>query len=353
MIDLWYASTDVSGEGGGRRPRLRFGDPGIAQDVVNVLGSVRRPRGLDSLCYSLGGGRRTPLPTGPSAFRLHRPGDFNIELPVSQLRAGENELMFFEVDRRGGELRSSAVIDYTGSQAWPIPYRAQLADSNRPIGSLVQVVDGRWLCTRDGIRPAVPAYDRVVAVGDRTWRNVDLVVTFRVADVARGRRVYGFPCYGRGIGFGSGWRGHTDWHDIYPRRGYLPAANLLWLMCDGNGTEPFYLQSCAEATPLARLSQQDVPFSLGAWYRARLRFESQAPSSSSPGRATLERPNRHRAKLWRARDPEPADWQLDAAGNPDEFDSGSFVIVAHNTVPVISEIAVEATRTAGASPPAS
>lgn len=353
MIDLWHAVRTESGEASDRRPRLRFGEPGIAQDVVNVLGRVHRPARLSSLSYSLNDGPRTPVPVGPSAFRLHRPGDFNIELPVGQLKSGENTLSLFEVSRRGVERITKAVIEYTGSTAWPLPYHAELGhliagggdQRAAAITTAVQVIDGRWKATAEGIRPVFPAYDRVIAIGDTTWRNVDITMRFRIADVARGTGVYGFPCYGRGIGIGSGWRGHTDWHDIYPRRGYLPAANLLWLMCNGDGTEPFYLQSCAEATPLARLDQQDMPFSLGAWYQARLRFETQASSSSSELR------NRHRAKLWPADDPEPEQWQLDAPGNPGEFDSGSFVIVAHNTVPVIGEVI--ATRIAGASRPAS
>jgi hypothetical protein len=340
VIRLWYGRSQ------------HFCTHGCAQDVVNILGRARSVFGTDSLSYRLTGSpgesgaasghpsgvARIPLPVGPTAFRLHRRCEFNIELPVDRLAPGSNHLELYHVNRLGRERTTSVEIVHGGQMTWPLPYAAALSApacgpqfNGHPSAGLtdaVQVVDGEWLQGPDGIQPARPAYDRVVAVGDRGWSNVELAVTVQMAGWARGRRVSGYPSGGRGFGIGAGWRGHSDWHDIQPRRGYLPAGGLLWLSFTGGGSERFYVQSCAENHPLERLAETQVTFRRGCDYRIRFQF------LSAKGQGL----NRYRAKIWDLTETEPPAWQLDAAGLPGEHSRGSFVLVAHHTIPVLRNL---------------
>ena len=116
MIRLWMDTEQT------------VGAPAPAQDVVNVLGRARALSGIDSISYRFNGGPRMPLPLGPTAFRLHRRGDFNIEIPVAEFRRGENTLELLAVSRLGREETVSANLRYPGETRWPLPYAHSLQD---------------------------------------------------------------------------------------------------------------------------------------------------------------------------------------------------------------------------------
>jgi hypothetical protein len=347
VIDIWYPAEGMEDVTDGQSVRLTFGEPGVAQDVFNVLGRVRSPRRCASLSYILNGGARVPVPLGPTAFRLNAAGDFNIELPVDVLRVGENVLQLYTVDRGGRERSARVLVSFRGMRQWPLPYRVVFGEAS-PICSSVQVVDGLWTTGRGGVRPATPAYDRTIAIGSTSWQNVELFVRFRIVGLSPRRTAFPFPSGGRGFGIGTGWRGHSDWHDIYPRRGYLPAGGLLWLTCHGTGREQFYMQSCAEVTPLERLQEIDLPFQRGEWYCIRLRVERESAGPAARGERASPTAgptglNRYRARLWPERVAEPREWNLDTLGNNGENAAGAFLLVAHHCVPEISELRADPT----------
>ena len=140
-IDVWYG------------PRQRCGRLGIPQRWINVLGTVSVPEGLESLTYRLNGGKPKALNVGPDGLRLRAPGDFNAEIPVTELRTGQNEVLLTAVDRCGQQTTCLVTVGYTTGQRWPLPYDVDW-QSVDAISDAVQIVDGRWRLTPAGIRPA-------------------------------------------------------------------------------------------------------------------------------------------------------------------------------------------------------
>ena len=78
-IDLWYGDEQ------------HFGQHGLPQKYINILGRASSPAGISSVRWGLRGEMR-PLSLGPTAFRLRSLSDFNIEIDAEQLEEGENEL---------------------------------------------------------------------------------------------------------------------------------------------------------------------------------------------------------------------------------------------------------------------
>ena len=58
IIDVWYGTEQ------------QFGQVGIPQQWVNILGNVTDPDGIDTLTYSLNGGSESALSIGPDTCRL-------------------------------------------------------------------------------------------------------------------------------------------------------------------------------------------------------------------------------------------------------------------------------------------
>ncbi|GAB4246047.1 MAG: hypothetical protein Kow0049_35870 [Stanieria sp.] len=73
QIDLWYGNNQ------------KFGNLGIPQTWVNILGNVFDPDGISSLTYSLNGNSIVPLSIGSDGRRLDNTGDFNVDLAFNAL----------------------------------------------------------------------------------------------------------------------------------------------------------------------------------------------------------------------------------------------------------------------------
>ena len=94
IIDIWYGEEQPAGE------NLQvFGQPGVPQRWVNILGNVSGPEEVASLTYSLNGGPELPLSVGPDQRRLDRTGDFNVEIDYADLLDGTpNQLIITAID---------------------------------------------------------------------------------------------------------------------------------------------------------------------------------------------------------------------------------------------------------------
>jgi hypothetical protein len=208
-IDIWYGDEQ------------RFGHLGNPQRWVNVLGTVSGGDELESLTCSLNDTPPALLNTGPDGLRLRGEGDFNAEIPITQLRAGRNTVRLTAVTCDGREASRSVDLEYTPGRTWPLPYEVDWTRA-ASIGEAVQIVEGRWTLTPEGIRPLNPAYDRLVAVGDVNWTDYRLTVH---------ATVHGFIDGERGLAGGFGllfrWTGHyPDEHQ--PHREWRPSGAIGW-----------------------------------------------------------------------------------------------------------------------------
>jgi len=146
QIDLWYGNYQ------------RFGDIGVPQKWINILGNVHDPSGIASLSYSLNGDSAQPLSTGPDGFRLQSSGDFNVEINVNDLISGDNPVLIRATDYAGNTRDEEVIVNYSSNNIWPKTYSIEWNDVTN-IQDPVQVVDGLWIKEPNSIRPSIIGYD--------------------------------------------------------------------------------------------------------------------------------------------------------------------------------------------------
>ena len=131
VIDVWYGS-----------PQL-FGQLGVPQQWVNILGNVTDPDGIATLTYALNGGTDSTLSTGPDSRRLADEGDFNVEIDHTDLVDGPNSVVIKATDNLGFTTTETVTVNYTSGNAWPLPYSVDW-DTVIDVQDVAQIVDGKW-----------------------------------------------------------------------------------------------------------------------------------------------------------------------------------------------------------------
>jgi RTX calcium-binding nonapeptide repeat (4 copies) len=313
-IDVWYGDHQ------------QFGDPGEAQRWVNILGNVSTT-GLTSLTYTLNGGPEQPLRVGPNGSRLEALGDFNVEIDYNQLNPTPvDDLVRIRAAYAGGQsFTHDVTVGYEGGEQWPTDYSidwAQVTD----LQEVVQVVDGLWTFDADGARPALPGYDRVLALGDLTWDSYEAALTIAVHDLS----VPNAPP-GAAIWLGMQWGGHTDNpFGGQPHGGYIPGATF---MLKGDvvilrASEFFPNEVNPRVGQGLRLAEGEV-------YNVLVRNERVAADTDlSDG---LDRT--YGIKVWGIHQPEPAAFAIQHTMF-DQEPFGSFYLNAHYTDVTFGDVAI-------------
>lgn len=308
-INIWRGTTQ------------RFGDLGVPQRCVNLLGTVSDPDGLESLTYSLNGAQARNLSIGPDTRRLARPGDFNAELDVTSLVTGINTVVLTAQDQLGDFSTTTVSIQFGNNSPWPLPYSIDWS-SVANLQDVVQEVDGEWGFSAAGARPLHMDYDRILAIGDMGWTEYEVTVpiTIHATDPAS----FFYPnSVGPGIGLIMRWRGHSNWGSSYggpwqPVIGWLPEGANWWYEYFSNGSGRLSLRG---ENGLQRLDPTYKQLSLETTYMTKTRVES--PSSGVGGGI-------YRFKIWVNGTPEPESWLLEGQEGTDDITSGSLLLVAHH-----------------------
>jgi hypothetical protein len=157
-----------------------------AQKIFNVVGRAHSQGGQAILEYALNSGPKRPVNIGNSP-RMSRAGDFNIDtIDIADLR-DENVLDLYVSSGSGTSHHSipfSARPIALGSPRFDLEFNRV---SN--IEEIGQVIDGRWLVSKDEdgapcleIRPEDAGYDRLIGFGRHDWTagyevNARIVVT--------------------------------------------------------------------------------------------------------------------------------------------------------------------------------
>ena len=311
VIDVWYGPTQ------------EVGFVGLAQPRINLVGNASGVNPITSLSYTLNGSAPRGLAMGPNDRRLVRPGDFNIDLLVSELVAGPNTVVITAVDTTGTS--STAVVTVTNQVPAPLPPVTTLVDwaTTGDPTDLGTVVDGKWYIQNDELRTAERGYDRLVAIGDTRWTDyeVEMPVTVHSVDLTRGWQS-GPPL----IGFILRWNGHNDTvtPGAQPMQGWLP---------DGVGPTPLGAMTHVRwisdsSTPIQLWNHRTMTvdenpgltMQLGVTYRMKARVET-LPSGGT----------QYSYRVWPDGTPEPTVWSVQFTAGTDDLEpsSGSIVLVAH------------------------
>jgi len=309
VIDVWYGDNQT------------FGQNGIPQAWVNVLGNVATPSGIASLTYSLNDGPEQPLRIGPDDFRLVDPGDFNAEIAYSRLRPGPNVIRFAAIAKDGAEARHTVTINYVAAETSPLNYSIDWSTVSN-IQSVAQIVDGNWALQNNAARTMQTGYDRLIDIGDmRTWTSLvgTAEITFNAVD-------------GPNFGAGAivGWTGHTlRGNGEQPRTGHPYTADF------GYSETGLGIGANTSLTPETVLVQDTTRPVLGVKYILKFRVTSNTWGGSHFSQ-----------KIWRSGTAEPPDWQLEADGG---FTRGSILIGAHHADISVGKINVTALDSAESS----
>jgi hypothetical protein len=366
-IDIWYGDEQS------------FGTLGNPQRWVNILGNVR-PATNTSLTYSLNGRAPVALAIGPlltpadarpcleaqpktlgervrrlwdtcqsgsfllclvhhgfdllrrhltnsyQSFprRLYQAGDFNVELDTDWLTEGRNTLLITATDKLKRTFAKSVLLKYNKKRIWPLPYSVDLRGP-RKITSGVQIVDGEWTKDWDGLRPLIKGYDRLIAIGDITWKDyeIKLKVTVHSLDYSGSDNPVSA---GPALGLITHWHGHSftpipECECSQPRCGWAPAGASGWYSFSENSLR---IEGIANSRTLIR------PMQLKTSYFWKMRSETV------PGQLGTY----YRMKFWKSASSEPANWDIQGPGLPRAFTTGSIVLDAHHVDATFADISI-------------
>lgn len=308
-------------------PVQHFGQLGQPQRWINVLGNIAAASEVTAATYALNDGRPRPLTLGTDLHRLAAHGDFNVELSWAELAPGTNSVAVIAKYKDGTSVSTDVSLLVEHDRVWPLPYRVDFTKITN-LQNVVQVVDGDWTLTTDGVRTGRPWYDRVLSLGDINWTDYEAHVRLTLHGFKQPQR--GPPTYHVShFGVSLRWRGHTAdgkqpserWYPIGAQGELLLAndpAQSRWRVLFGGPGVP---QSQAPA-------HTAVPLNEPLLVRAQV-------GTLPDGRS------RYRFKHWPASRPEPADWHIEAVKAAGlEHPSGSLCLVAHNSDVTIHEVSV-------------
>jgi uncharacterized repeat protein (TIGR01451 family) len=315
VIKVWYGDNQT------------FGQNGIPQTWINILGTVLSPNGsLKDLQYKLNGGAAQSLWVGPDVTRLNQPGDFNVEIAYSTLRPGANTVSIIATDLAGEQTTHNVNVNYVTGKTWPLPYTINWTPSTK-LQDVVQVVDGKWEIQSDGtVRTKQIGYDRLLDIGDMSaWKNY--VVTAEVTvHYINDSNIPAPPSHTDnvfGVGFVVGWKGHTK--DIFgrpsseqPGVGH-PFPAVGWYSNSG-GIGPYL--SLYQNTPSHHESVMAYLPSDGLALKFETKYIFKMQVKANPD----NRSSHFSFKAWPASSLEPSQWSVQADG---DLSQGSVLLGAH------------------------
>ena len=307
-IDVWYGLNQVAG------------NIGRSQRWVNVLGKVTDPDGISSLSYTLNGGASVALSIGSNDRRLFNEGDFNIDLDRADLQQGANLVEITAIDTQGSETSTTVTVNFNRDRVWPSVYTVDWSTLSS-IQEGVEILDGNWELTPNGIRTVETGYDRLFAVGEVTWDEYELTSSFILHDYAEDEFA--------GVGVIGPWVGHTDDPNPgqQPKAGFLPFGSQTWTAYFPNGGAS-RVQTGGHLEPKDR---RTFPFVLEQKYNFRYRVERVSPNSDDL---------RYQARVWADGTPEPTQWDVEDVDTTSGVTDGSVVFVAHFTDATFGDISV-------------
>jgi uncharacterized repeat protein (TIGR02543 family) len=320
LINVWYGNSQ------------RFGDFGIPQRWINILGNVSDPDGIAALYSSLNGAPESRLTVKdpadiPPNPRLAAIGDFNAEIALDNpnLREGDNTLILRAVDRSGAQSMTSVLIHMTTQNAWPLPYDIAWNTAAR-IQDVAQPVDGLWELTAGGVHTIQPWYDRLIAIGDRTWSNYEVTVpiTIHAIDETNGDPP---PSNGPAVGILVLWPGHTP-DSKQPTLNYTPfgAAGFFRWNAGGSDALELYQYRSTDGATLILYPEPSPTVTIGGTYVFKMRVTMVEETIGG----VVQRKPFYQLKMWEQGVQEPADWILKNMGVAGDPVQGSLLLLAHH-----------------------
>jgi hypothetical protein len=313
-INCWYGKEQI------------FGQIALTQRWVNVLGNISPAERIKETYYQING-LLTPFNLGPDLHRLARSGDFNLDIPLTQLSEGENHLIITAISSDGDTIHEEIVLIVFKNRSWPLPFEVDFSQIER-IQETVQVVDGLWKLTKDGIRTTEPYYDRVLSIGDTSWTNYEITIKATVHDWTPSQP--GPPTYNVShFGVAMHWRGHHI-DDLQPHRKWFPLGAqgefLLKEATDSCRWRILFDGRTETKAPNYAAGVNHLRKELPVWFKAQV--------------INLENGStQYQYRQWIDGITEPENWDVWGVEDHD-YPSGSLCLVPHNSDVTIHKIRI-------------
>ena len=311
-IEVWHGTQGA------------FGELGRAQPQFNIIGSAADPDGVSEVRYTPPGAAEPIVAgLGPNGRRLVSARSFVLEVPASSVGSAAT-IPVTVVDDAGGLTTIQIPISDSDANAAELPvvvdWRPE-EGSGDTVDDFADVVDGRWRLSNGEVVTDEVGYDRLVAIGDTSWTDYEVLVPIIVDDVAD---ILGPNSNSPGVGVIMRWNGHNQLSGDGPQplQGFrafegqtTPFGAIAWFRFGGVGGR-FQLVDHQNTVRAADPGQ--FPDGVQQWLRAQVVTEDD-------GRSV------YRAKLWQAGEREPDDWVLEFTTVNDglEPERGSLLLVAH------------------------
>ena len=319
VIDVWYGDQQ------------EFGKLGLPQKWINILGNVKSENEIQKFSYSLNESVSKDLTLGTDLHRLAKKGDFNIDLALEDCLSGDNSLVLQALDSAGNTLEKPIHLIIKKGKQWPLPYTIHWFEINN-IQDVVQVVDGYWEITENGLHNRDTYYDRVVAFGDDSWQNYEVATTFTFHGFTPPQK--GPPTYNVShVAIATRWPGH-DVDSLQPHRKWFPLGatsefrltggldSCRWRIFDGPKSNSINFH-------VEQLVEEYRSIELDKVYSMKHRVESIGKDST-----------RYSVKLWPYDQPEPSAWDFSGIEIEENIHSGGALLLAHNTNVTFGDIRV-------------
>ena len=307
-IDIWYGSSQD------------FGQLGMPQRQIEILGNVSDSDGIASLTYSLNGGPERLLSFIPDNRRLDEPGDFVVDIFDTDLDQGTNTVVITATDTSSNTTTETVTVHYNRANVWPLPYNLDWSSATS-ILDVAQVVDGKWSLGTDGVRTQQLGYDRLIAIGDMSWTDFEVTVPITI----HGIEPPGPLSYAPALGLIIRGTGHSDEPVSLPqpKTGWEPFGAMpwyRWLETAGGDR----LQIWAKGDTLLADDSSGKKLEVGETYYFKVRAEGI----------------NYKFKVWKVGDPEPQAWDLEGDGYADDPQYGSITLLAHHVDATFGDVTV-------------
>ncbi len=318
VIDVWYG------------PSQNFGQLGNPQVWLNILGNTYSPgRTITSLQYSLNGGPFQNLSIGPDTRRLLNQGDFCVELDINDVNLidGANQVVLRATDSLSAVTQQTVTVNYDRGNIWPRNYATHFASASS-VQEMVQIVDGLWTITPDGLLTVQVGYDRLCAIGDILWDDYEVTVPVTIHSFDPNG--FNYPSNHPGFSIFLRWTGHTDnpvsgWQ---PHSGWNPYGSSIWYNWDETGGHCQVISGTGGSGTGISFSGLD-PLQFNVEYNMKV-----GVTTTIPGQQT-----RYQFKIWPTGEPEPAIWYATVYRTNPVW-QGSVLIIAHHVQATIGDITI-------------
>lgn len=289
-----------------------FGDPGVPQRWADILGRVGGGT-ISNLSYTLNGGPSIPLSIGPDNARLANTGDFHIELAIADLNAGTN-VVVISATNQIGTTTETVIVNYVPGLTWPINTTVDWSTAGS-VQDVAQVVDGLWTIENDKLVPVEVGYDRLVAIGQRSWTDYEVTVPVTVRALSGNLA---------GVGVILRWNGFQKISDEQPAGDWTDLGILAWNRWgfDNTGQPVSSLRMIGQGG-------NDVLNNRDKFMEFNVPYFMKVSVVSGSGSEAI-----YRMKVWEQSAVEPLQWDLEytSPDDPAQPQSGSMVLVAHRAV---------------------